>query len=106
MQYKYLMNGQSLILDAGKCFGCEMCINVCPHNVFEMISGKAVIKNRDYCMECDACKINCPVGAIEVNVGMGCAAAIINGILHKTAPDCGCTTSDVTSSERKKACCN
>ena len=30
-------------------------------------------------MECGACALNCPQEAIEVNAGVGCAAAIIIG---------------------------
>ncbi len=101
MDYKYLMNGRSLVIDEAKCFGCGMCLEVCPHNVFLMEDGKAFINNRDFCMECGACKMNCPVGAINVNVGVGCAAAIINGILHRTVPDCGCSSGD----KKENACC-
>ena len=33
---------------------------------------------------------NCPAGAIKVQVGVGCAAAIIIGKLRGTAPVCDC----------------
>jgi NAD-dependent dihydropyrimidine dehydrogenase PreA subunit len=97
MKYKYLMNGKSLELNSEKCVGCGMCINVCPHNVFKMSESKALIADRSGCMECGACSINCPASAIKVKVGVGCAAAIIIGMIKKKAPECGCTGSSCCS---------
>ncbi len=93
MKLRYLKNTVSLTLDAETCTGCGMCIDVCPHGVFELDGRKAVIIDRDACMECGACKKNCPAGAIEVGSGVGCAAAVINGIIRGTTPDCGCSGS-------------
>ena len=84
-----------------QCIGCGMCVNVCPHNVFKIENRKAVMINRDSCMECGACKKNCPAGVIEVREGVGCAAALIYGMIRKTDPQCGCCGSD----EGKKGCC-
>jgi ferredoxin len=42
------------------------------------------------CMECGACALNCPTEAIEVNAGVGCAAAIIMSWVTGKAPSCGC----------------
>ena len=47
----YLKDVVSLELDKNKCTGCRMCIQVCPHEVFEMIEKRAEITNRDACME-------------------------------------------------------
>jgi Fe-S-cluster-containing hydrogenase component 2 len=44
-----------------------------------MENGKAAIVDKDRCMECGACALNCPFTAISVEVGVGCAIAIING---------------------------
>jgi hypothetical protein len=41
-------------------------------------------------MECGACALNCEFGAIVVNTGVGCAAALINGMITGGAPTCGC----------------
>jgi len=41
-------------------------------------------------MECGACARNCEFGALSVNAGVGCAAAVINGIIRGTEPDCDC----------------
>ncbi|NVO01138.1 MAG: 4Fe-4S binding protein [Bacteroidetes bacterium] len=90
---QYLKNVVTLELEKEKCSGCMMCINVCPHNVFEFREKKAHILNKDYCMECGACAKNCETGAINVKSGVGCAAGIINGILRGTEPSCDCSGS-------------
>jgi len=87
---KYLKETATLTYSPEKCTGCGRCVEVCPHNVFSMSSGKAVIGDRDRCMECGACAKNCDFGAIYVDAGVGCAAAVINGILRGTEPSCDC----------------
>jgi NAD-dependent dihydropyrimidine dehydrogenase PreA subunit len=99
---EYLKNVSSLMLETEKCIGCGMCINVCPHNVFRLSEKKASITDKDKCMECGACKKNCPVGAISVNAGVGCAAAIISGLISGSEPECGCSSSKTS---KKKTCC-
>lgn len=96
--YTYLKNVVTLQLTEEKCNGCSMCVNVCPHNVFELQNGKAKIVNFNYCMECGACALNCEKQAISVKSGVGCAAGIINGIINKSEPSCGC-------SETGSGCC-
>lgn len=87
---KYLKETAKLTYSPEKCTGCGRCVEVCPHNVFSMNRGKAVISDRDRCMECGACAKNCDFGAIYVDAGVGCAAAVINGILRGTEPSCDC----------------
>ena len=91
MRHKYLKNVVTLKLNADRCTGCGRCIEVCPHNVFELKDKKAVMINRDSCIECGACEKNCPFYAIEVRPGVGCASAIIKGWLTGTEPTCGCS---------------
>lgn len=91
MRHKYLKNVVSLKLDTEKCKGCGMCTNVCPHMAFTIEMEKAIIKDRDACMECGACEKNCPFNAIEVKTGVGCASAVINGLLTGTEPSCDCS---------------
>ena len=87
---RYLHNVASLRIDAAKCIGCDICMSVCPHNVIELRARKAVIRDLDACMECGACKENCPVGAVEVQQGVGCAHAILRGMITGSEPRCGC----------------
>lgn len=94
MKDKYLKNVATLKLDPEKCTGCGMCVKVCPHNVFSAEQGKARIDDIDSCMECGACAKNCPFGAIQVKSGVGCAAAVIIGMLRGTEPTCGCGSDD------------
>jgi len=96
---KYLDNVATLSYNAEKCIGCGRCEEVCPHRVFEIENRKAFITDKNLCMECGACALNCPVKAIEVNPGVGCAAAIIKGWLTGSEPSCDC------SSDSNGGCC-
>jgi NAD-dependent dihydropyrimidine dehydrogenase PreA subunit len=101
----YLKNVVTLQLDENKCTGCEMCLEVCPHEVFKMNSSHVVIQNRDACMECGACSRNCPFDAISVESGVGCAAAVINSLLGRDASECGCSIEAGGSSNKQGGCC-
>ena len=85
---KYLKDVTTLQLDSGKCTGCGACTQVCPHGVFEIRDKRAVIVAQDACIECGACAGNCRDGALSVQVGVGCATAVINGVLGRNAPCC------------------
>ena len=72
------------------CIGCELCIIVCPHAVFALNGRVAQLVRPEGCMECGACQLNCPTGAIMVDSGVGCAAAMIHAALTgKKDPTCG-----------------
>ncbi len=88
---RYLLNGHSLVLDSERCNGCGRCQEVCPHAVFAIADHKAAIANRDGCMECGACKMTGIMKAIEVESGVGCAAAVVNSLRKgESQPTCGC----------------
>jgi len=71
------------------CVNCGMCLDVCPHAVFE--AGPEVVRlaRADACMECGACRRNCPTGAVAVDSGVGCAAALIRAALTGGEATCG-----------------
>lgn len=46
-QFIYLKDVATLSLDAEKCFGCGMCLEVCPQGVLARDNGKIRIKDRD-----------------------------------------------------------
>jgi NAD-dependent dihydropyrimidine dehydrogenase PreA subunit len=99
---KYLKNVTTLAYDPEKCTGCRRCTEVCPHAVFKMADGKAQVIDKDRCMECGACALNCEFGALAVGSGVGCAAAIIKGMITGGEPTCGCSdTTDATNT----GCC-
>lgn len=100
---KYLLNVTSLEFFSEKCTGCGRCIDVCPHGVFIINNKKASIIDKDLCMECGACALNCEFGAISVNSGVGCAAAIINSMITGGPPSCDCSGS--SSIGASSGCC-
>lgn len=81
--FRYLKNVATLQLNRSLCIGCGRCLEVCPHQVFELTSKKAAIRELDTCMECGACALNCPVKAIAVDAGVGCASGMINEWLQE-----------------------
>lgn len=97
---RYLSNVTTLEFFSERCTGCWRCVEVCPHRVFIQNGRKAAIDDRDLCMECGACMRNCAFGAISVNAGVGCATAIINGMITGGEPTCDCS-----GSEGKSSCC-
>jgi ferredoxin len=101
----YLKDVVTLKLDEGKCTGCGMCLEVCPHAVFRRNGAHVEIRDRDACMECGACSRNCPFEAVWVQTGVGCAAAVINALLGRTDQPC-CGPSGCEGSPPKgSACC-
>ena len=49
----------------------------------------ALVTDKDKCMERGACQMNCAYGAIVVKSGVGCASAIINGMISGKEACCG-----------------
>lgn len=103
----YLRDVVTLKLDSNRCAGCGMCLEVCPHGVFEMDGRRARIKVRDACIECGACSQNCPAGAISVDRGVGCATAVINSMLNRKDTACCCGGGDGSTpfGKNKVTCC-
>ena len=81
--YRYLRNVVTMELDQASCTGCGRCIEVCPHQVFELREKRAAVSDLDACMECGACAKNCPADAIRVDAGVGCASGLINEWLRE-----------------------
>ena len=103
---RYLENVVTLQLDTETCNGCGMCVNVCPHGVFNVQDRKAAIVDKEACMECGACALNCPVNAIKVQSGVGCATAIIMGAIGKKSECSGsCGGSPAANAANKSGSC-
>ena len=97
MNVKDKMN--TLVYNPKLCTNCGLCSIVCPWGVFEPGEHTARLVNRGACIECGACAFNCEPGAIEVEAGVGCAAAMIQAALtsrtglnceSNCGPYCGC----------------
>ncbi len=101
----YLKNVSTLELNVENCTGCGRCIDVCPHNVFEMADRTVRVLSYDRCMECGACMMNCAFGALTVSKGVGCASAIIIGAIRGTEPVCGCCDDDEGTVSGPGCCC-
>jgi len=57
---------EPVIVNEDWCKGCNVCIEFCPTNVFDLIKAKAVPTRMDDCTGCMLCEIHCPDFAIKV----------------------------------------
>jgi NAD-dependent dihydropyrimidine dehydrogenase PreA subunit len=98
----------TLKYDRELCSNCGMCSTVCPHAVFAAGEDAAELLNAGACMECGACQKNCPTGAITVDSGVGCAAAMIMAALTGQKEAC-CGPRDPCGQEQQAtqapSCC-
>jgi NAD-dependent dihydropyrimidine dehydrogenase PreA subunit len=55
------------LVSANRCIGCNICVAVCPVNVFDASpDGPPVIARQSSCQTCFMCEIYCPVDALFV----------------------------------------
>ena len=55
------------IVSVGRCIACEICVRVCPANVFDATPEAApVIARQADCQTCFLCEIYCPTDALYV----------------------------------------
>lgn len=56
------------LISASRCTGCNICVRVCPVNVFDIVEGGApVIARQDACQTCFMCEAWCPEDAMYVS---------------------------------------
>ena len=50
-----------------RCIDCDICVRVCPTNVFDAVpGGHPVIARKEDCQTCFMCELYCPVDALFV----------------------------------------
>lgn len=55
------------IVSASRCIECDICVKVCPANVFDPVHKQApVIARQEDCQTCFLCEIYCPTDALYV----------------------------------------
>ncbi len=55
------------IVSSARCTACNICVRVCPANVFDIVPGAPpVIARQDDCQTCFLCEIYCPADALYV----------------------------------------
>ncbi len=55
------------IVSESRCTACNICVRVCPANVFDIVPDAVpVIARQDDCQTCFLCEIYCPVDALYV----------------------------------------
>jgi NAD-dependent dihydropyrimidine dehydrogenase PreA subunit len=55
------------IVSDSKCIQCNLCVSVCPTNVFDRVDGGIpIIARQSDCQTCFMCELYCPVDALYV----------------------------------------
>jgi NAD-dependent dihydropyrimidine dehydrogenase PreA subunit len=55
------------VIDAERCTSCDICVAVCPTNVFDKTGGIPVIARQNDCQTCFLCELYCPEDALYVS---------------------------------------
>jgi NAD-dependent dihydropyrimidine dehydrogenase PreA subunit len=55
------------VIDAETCTSCNICVTVCPTNVFDKTDGIPVIARQADCQTCFLCELYCPEDALFVS---------------------------------------
>lgn len=55
------------LISTSKCVKCNLCVSVCPTNVFDKVEKDVpVISRQEDCQTCFMCELYCPVDALYV----------------------------------------
>lgn len=76
------------LVSASRCIGCDLCVSVCPTNVFDAVpDAPPVIARQSDCQTCFMCEVYCPVDALyvahdaEQPVGVEEEAIVASGLM-------------------------
>lgn len=73
------------IISAEKCTGCNICVTVCPVNVFDIVKGSPPrIARKDDCQTCFMCEAWCPEDAMYVAPDVQNAPVVTEQQLEQT----------------------
>ncbi len=65
------------LISESRCTGCNICVRVCPVNVFDIVAGAPpVIARQDACQTCFMCEAWCPEDAMYVSPNADAAVAV------------------------------
>jgi NAD-dependent dihydropyrimidine dehydrogenase PreA subunit len=53
------------IIEASRCDGCNLCVQVCPTGALLLQDGQAVVAQPQVCEYSGLCEMICPAGAIQ-----------------------------------------
>ena len=55
------------LISESRCIECDICVKVCPANVFDKTGGLPIIARQDDCQTCFLCELYCPADALYVS---------------------------------------
>jgi len=55
------------VIDSETCTSCNICVRVCPTNVFDKTDGFPVIARQEDCQTCFMCELYCPEDSLYVS---------------------------------------
>jgi Fe-S-cluster-containing hydrogenase component 2 len=87
---KYYPDFQFYCVEINKrqCTLCQVCISLCPEDVFQLEDGKLVIEN-GRCVNCTSCTDVCSEDAIEINSDIRRKIEQFEPVIYNTCQDCG-----------------
>lgn len=76
------------LIDAGRCTGCNICVEVCPTRVFDKAArdGLPAIARQSDCQTCFMCELYCPEDALYVSPQTAALPAVSLPALADAAP--------------------
>jgi NAD-dependent dihydropyrimidine dehydrogenase PreA subunit len=72
------------LISESRCTSCNICVRVCPTNVFDQVPGEApVIARQSDCQTCFMCELYCPSDALFVAADVAIPTAVDEARLER-----------------------